>query len=47
MIKAERECIKGRTNELINEGIEKELARVMAKAEFDAGIIKPVVNYNK
>lgn len=47
MTKAERECIKGRTNELINDGIDKELAKVMAKAEFDSQLIKPVVYYNK
>lgn len=44
MTAAEKRAIKARTNELINEGIEKSLAAVMAKAEFDCGIIKPVVN---
>ena len=46
MTKAERNAIKARTEELIKEGIEKELAKVMAKAEFDCFLIKPVVNGN-
>lgn len=45
MTKAERIAIKARTEELINEGIEKELAQVMAKVEFETGLIKVVVNY--
>lgn len=46
MTKAEKTAIKARTNELIKEGIEKELAKVMAKVEFETGLIKVVVNYN-
>lgn len=47
MMKCEKDCIKARTNELIKKGVEKELAKVMAKSEFDCGLIKPVVYYNK
>lgn len=46
MTKAEKAAIKARTNELIKEGIEKELAKVMAKVELETGLIKVVVNYN-
>lgn len=46
MTKAEKIAIKSRIDELIKEGIEKELAKVMAKVEFEYGIIKVVVNYN-
>ena len=42
---AEKKAITARTNDLVKEGIDKELAKVMAKAEFDAYLIKPVVNY--
>lgn len=46
MTKAERIAIKARIKELINEGIENELAKVMAKVEFETGLLKVVVNYN-
>ena len=46
MTKAEKKAIEARTKDLIKQGIEKELAKVMAKAEFDCGLIKPVVNGN-
>lgn len=46
MTTAEKKAIKARTNDLIKAGVEKELAKVMAKAEFEAGLIKVVVNYN-
>ena len=46
MTKAEKNAIKARTNDLIAQGIEKELAAVMAKVEFETGLIKVVVNYN-
>lgn len=45
MTTAEKKAIKARTNDLIAEGIEKELAKVMARAEFDCGLINVVVNY--
>ena len=46
MTKAERIAIKTRTEELIKEGVEKEIAKVMAKVELEYGIIKVVVQYN-
>lgn len=46
MTRAERQAIEARKNELIKAGIEKELAKVMAKVEFETGLIKVVVNYN-
>lgn len=45
MSKAEREAIKARVKDLIAQGIDKEIAQVMAKAEFDCELIKVVVNY--
>lgn len=46
MTKAEKKAIEARAKDLVNAGVEKTLARVMAKAEFDAGLIKVVVNHN-
>ena len=46
MLKCERECIKARANDLIKKGVDRELAKVMAKSEFDCGIIKPVIYTN-
>ena len=46
MTKAERIAIKARTEELIKEGVEKEVAKVMEKVELEYGIIKVVVQYN-
>ncbi len=46
MTKAERKAIESRAKDLMAEGIEKELAKVMAKAEFECGLILPVVNGN-
>ena len=46
MTAAERKAITARTNDLIKQGINKELAKVMAKVELEAGMIKVVVNYN-
>lgn len=45
MTKAEKTAIKARINDLINQGIDKELATVMAKVELESGLIKVVVNY--
>ena len=45
MTTAEKKAIKARTNDLVNQGIEKTLAAVMAKVEFETGLIKVVVNY--
>jgi hypothetical protein len=46
MTKAERTAIKARENDLVKAGVEKEIAKVMAKTEFECGLIKVVVNYN-
>lgn len=46
MTKAEKRAIESRAKELMKEGVNKELAKVMAKAEFDCGLIRPVVNGN-
>ena len=43
MTKAERKAYNARVKDLIKEGIEKELAKVMAKAELECGLIRPVV----
>jgi hypothetical protein len=45
MTAAEKKAIKARANDLIAQGISKEIAEVMAKAEFETGLIKVVVNY--
>lgn len=44
MTKAEREAMKSYKNDLIKQGIEKEIAEVMAKSFVECGIVKPVVN---
>ena len=46
MTAAEKRAIKAREQELINEGVEKEIAEVMAKVEFEYGFINVVVNGN-
>lgn len=46
MTKAEKNAIKARTEDLVKQGVERELAKVMAKAEFETGLIRVVVNYN-
>lgn len=46
MTKAEKIAVKARTEELIKDGVDKEIAQVMAKAELETGLIKVVVNYN-
>lgn len=45
MTAAEKKAIKARTKDLINEGIEKEIAEVMAKIELELNLINVVVNY--
>ena len=47
MTLAERKAVEARTKDLIKAGINKELTKVMAKAELSTMLIKPVVNYNK
>lgn len=44
MTRAEREAMKAYKNDLIKQGIDKELAEAMAKSFVECGIIKPVVN---
>lgn len=46
MTKAEKTAINAYVKELIEQGIDKELAKVMAKSFFDAGLLAPVVNGN-
>lgn len=46
MTKAEKKAIESRMQELIAQGIDKELAKVMAKVELETGLIRVVVNYN-
>ena len=43
MKNAEREAKKAYKEDLIKQGIDKELAEVMAKTFLEYGIIKPVV----
>ena len=45
MTKSEKEAIKARKNDLVKQGIDKELAEVMARVELETGLIKTVVNY--
>lgn len=45
MTNAEKKAIKVRIEDLIEMGIEKELAKTMAKVEFEYEMIKPVVNF--
>lgn len=44
---AEKKAIESQTKDYIKQGIDKEIAKVMAKALFDTGVLKVVVNYNK
>lgn len=37
--KSKRQAIKGKTKELIDQGIDKEIAEVMATSYYEAGII--------
>lgn len=46
MTKAEKIAIKARINDLVKNGVDKEMAEVMAKVEFEVGLINVVVNYN-
>lgn len=46
MTKAEKKALAARIKDLVAQGIDKELAEVMAKAELDCMVIRPVVNYN-
>ena len=44
MTKAEKKALEARIADLIAEGVDKEIAKVMAKVEIEYQIIKPVVN---
>lgn len=44
MTAAEKRALKARIEELIADGVDKEIAKVMAKVEIEYQIIKPVVN---
>ncbi len=46
-MKAEKEAYKARVKDLISAGVEKEVAKVLAKVELEYMLIKPVVNYTK
>lgn len=43
MKKAEQKAIEARVRDLTSQGIDKEVAKAMAKAELSAGLIRPVV----
>ena len=43
MTTAEKQAYKARVRDLIAQGIDKVIAEVMAKAEIECGLIKPVV----
>lgn len=45
MTKAERNAVNSYKRELIAQGIEKEIAEVMAKSLVETKVIIPVVNY--
>ena len=46
MTKSEKIAVNAMVEELVAEGVDKELAELMAKAYLDCGIIKPVVYFN-
>ena len=46
MTKAERNAINACKKNLISNGVDKEMAAIMAKAFFESGLISPVVNGN-
>lgn len=44
MTKSERNAVYARTKDLMAQGVEREIAKAMAHAELECGLIKPVVN---
>lgn len=44
MTKSERNALEARTKDLMAQGIEREIAKAMARAELECRLIKPVVN---
>lgn len=43
MTKAEKKAYEARVKDMIKEGVDKEIAKTLAKVEIEYGIIKPVV----
>ena len=43
MKESEKKAYNARVKDLIAQGIDRELAKVIAKAEIECGVIKPVV----
>ena len=43
MTKAERKVFNDRVKEMVAQGVDKEMAKTLAKVEVEYGIIKPVV----
>lgn len=43
MTKAEKKAYEARVKDMIKEGVDKEMAKTLAKVEIEYGIIKPVV----
>lgn len=43
MTKAEREAYQARVRDFVKAGVDKELAKTIAKAELENGLIRPVV----
>lgn len=46
MTKSERNAINAYKKDLIENGVDNEMADIMAKAFFECGLISPVVNGN-
>lgn len=46
MTKAERTAMNAYKKDLIAQGVDKEIAEIMAKTFVEYGIVKPVVNGN-
>jgi len=43
MTKAERKVFNERVKEMVAQGVDKEMAKILARVEVEYGIIKPVV----
>lgn len=46
MTKAEKEARKAYEQELVRAGVDKEMAKTLARVMMEYGIVKPVVNGN-
>lgn len=42
-MKAEKEAFKARVQDLIKAGVDKQMAKIIAKAELESKVIRPVV----